>query len=67
MTLRLDDELGAALRIVAAVDDKGMTTIIRELVAEHIERRRADKEFIERLGVYQQEQNELYERLARTT
>ena len=64
MTLRLDDELAATLELVARADDQTLTDAVRTAIDEHIERRRQDKDFIERLRKRHESERELYERLA---
>lgn len=45
MTIRLDYELAEQLDIVAAVDAKPVSDVIRTALAAHIERRRHDDAF----------------------
>jgi CHASE3 domain sensor protein len=49
MTLRLPREQAEALELVATVDGKPMSEEIREALMAHVERRRKDPEFQERL------------------
>jgi hypothetical protein len=49
MTLRLPDDLAEMLRLVATVDGKPMSVVTREALAAHIERRRADPDFQQRV------------------
>jgi hypothetical protein len=65
MTLRLDDEQAATLELVARADDQTITEAVRAAIDEHIEARRRDQEFIERLRARHEQERELYERLAR--
>lgn len=65
MTLRLDDEQEAELKVVASVDEKSLSDVIREAIAEYVERRAADEEFRVRIRDRQEREKELYERLAR--
>jgi predicted transcriptional regulator len=65
MTLRLDDERAATLELVARADDQTLTEAVRVAIDEHIERRRHDKDFIERLRKRHEDERELYERLSR--
>jgi predicted DNA-binding protein len=65
ITLRLAAEQAAALEVVARIDEQTMSDAVREAIDEHIERRRGDKEFIERLRKRHDADRELYERLAR--
>jgi predicted DNA-binding protein len=65
MTLRLDDERAAMLELVARADDKTVTETVRAAIDAHIEERRKDKAFMERLRRRHEQERELYERLAR--
>jgi hypothetical protein len=65
MTLRLDDERAATLELVARADDQTLTDAVRTAIDEHIEQRRRDKDFIERLRKRHEEDAALYERLAK--
>lgn len=64
MTLRLDDETAAMLELVARADEQTVTETVRNAIDAHIEERRQDKEFKERLRRRHEEEHELYERLA---
>ncbi len=50
MTLRLDAELADQLEAVADVEGVSMAAVVRDALAEAIERRRADPEFRQRLA-----------------
>jgi hypothetical protein len=63
MTLRLDDERAAMLELVARADDQSLTDAVRTAIDQHIERRRRDKAFMERLRARHEAERELYERL----
>jgi hypothetical protein len=65
MTLRLDDERAAMLEMVARADDKSITDAVRSAIDAHIEQRRADKAFMERLRQRHEQEKELFERLAK--
>jgi predicted transcriptional regulator len=65
MTLRLDDERAATLELVARADDQSVTEAVRVAIDAHIEERRRDKDFMERLQRRHEEERTLYERLAR--
>jgi predicted transcriptional regulator len=65
MTLRLDDERAAMLEMVARADDKSVTDAVRDAIDAHIEARRNDTDFMERLRRRHEQERELYERLAR--
>lgn len=64
MTLRLDDETAAMLELVARADDQTVTEAVRAAIDAHIEERRRDTEFKERLRRRHEEERALYERLA---
>jgi predicted DNA-binding protein len=64
MTLRLDDERAATLEMVARADEQTVTEAIRTAIDAHIEERRLDKEFRDRLQRRHEEERSLYERLA---
>lgn len=64
MTLRLDDERAATLELVARADEQTLTDAVRVAIDEHIESRRRDKAFMERLRKRHEDERELYERLA---
>ena len=65
MTLRLEDEQAATLQLVARADDQSLTEAVRAAIDEHIEARRRDADFIERLRARHEQERDLYERLAR--
>jgi predicted transcriptional regulator len=65
MTLRLDDERAAMLEMVARAEDQSMTDAVRDAIDAHIETRRQDTDFMERLRQRHEQERELYERLAR--
>jgi hypothetical protein len=65
MTLRLDDERAAMLELVARADDKSLTEAVRDAIDRHIEERRKDEDFKERLRRRHETEHALYERLAR--
>ncbi len=64
MTLRLDDEMAATLELVARADDQTVTEAVRAAIDAHIDERRKDAEFKERLRRRHEQERELYERLA---
>lgn len=64
MTLRLDDERAATLELVARADDQSVTEAVRVAIDAHIEERRRDKDFKERLRRRHEEESSLYERLS---
>jgi hypothetical protein len=65
MTLRLDDERAATLELIARADDQSVTEAVRSAIDAHIEERRRDKDFRERLRRRHEEESALYERLSR--
>lgn len=65
MTLRMDDERAATLEMVARADDQTLTAAVLAAIDEHIELRRQDRDFMERLRRRHDEERELFERLAR--
>lgn len=65
MTLRLEDEQAATLELVARADNQNITDAVRAAIDEHIEARRRDAAFIERLHARQEQERDLYDRLAR--
>ncbi len=64
-TLRLPAALADELATVAAVDSVPVQQAVRDAIAEHIEARRKDKAFQERLRVSAERHREILERLAR--
>jgi predicted transcriptional regulator len=65
MTLRLQDELARELEAVARVDDISLSDAVRAAITEHVEARRADRAFQERLDRFMTENQAILERLAR--
>lgn len=65
MTLRLDDERAAMLEMIARAEDQTVTEAVRTAIDAHIDERRRDKSFRERLRRRHEEERALYERLAR--
>lgn len=49
LSLRIDDEQARALDALAMADETSVSDVIREAIADRIEKRRADKGFQERL------------------
>jgi hypothetical protein len=64
MTLRLTDEQAAMLDLVARADEQTVTEAVRTAIDAHIEERRRDKGFKERLRRRHEEERALYERLS---
>jgi predicted transcriptional regulator len=65
MTLRLDDDTAAALDAVARVDGTSVADQVRSAIEDHIEARRADKEFQARRRKALEENRAALERLAK--
>jgi class 3 adenylate cyclase len=65
MTLRLPAEQAAELEAVARAEGISVSDAVREAIAEHIERKRKDKGFRERLHAAMERDREILERLAR--
>lgn len=65
MTLRLDEERAAALEMVARADDQSVTEAVRSAIDAHIEERRRDKAFQERLARISETHRATLERLAK--
>jgi predicted transcriptional regulator len=49
MSLRMDDEQARALSALAMAEETSVSEVIREAISDRIEKRRADKDFQERL------------------
>jgi hypothetical protein len=64
MTLRLPAEQAAELERVAEVDQMPVSEAVRDAISRHIEARRQDGEFRERLERMLRENQEILERLA---
>jgi Arc/MetJ-type ribon-helix-helix transcriptional regulator len=65
MTLRLSNQAAKELETVAQVDEVPVSEAVREAIDAHIEKRRKDKEFKDRLRQSIEENQEILERLAR--
>jgi predicted DNA-binding protein len=65
MTLRLDNETAKDLETTAKVDGVTVSEAVREAIETHIQTRRQDADFRERLQRSIEENKELLERLAR--
>jgi hypothetical protein len=65
MTLRMPAEQALELEAVARIDDISVSDAVREAIVAHVERRRGDVEFRERLQRFMDEEREVLERLAR--
>jgi hypothetical protein len=65
MTLRLSSQAARELETVAHVDEIPVSEAVRDAIDAHIEKRRQDKEFKDRLRQSIEENQEILERLAR--
>lgn len=65
MTLRLTDEQAATLDLVARADGQTVTEAVRTAIDAHIEERRRDEDFKDRLRRRHEEERALYERLSK--
>jgi hypothetical protein len=65
MTLRLSAVQADELEAVARAEGISVSDAVREAIAEHIERKRRDKTFRERLRAVMERDREILERLAR--
>ena len=63
-TLRLDEELAAELAVVARVDKRTVSDVVREAVSNHIAERRADPDFQTRLKERMEADRRVLEQLA---
>jgi Arc/MetJ-type ribon-helix-helix transcriptional regulator len=65
MTLRLPAEQAKELELVAEIDDVSVSDAVRSAIDVHIETRRKDAAFMERLRRSLEENRDILERLAR--
>lgn len=65
MTLRLPADQAVALEAVARADEMPVSEAVRTAIEAHIEARRSDPEFRERVAKIIQENQQVLERLAR--
>jgi len=65
MTLRLTPDQADELEAVARAEGISVSDTVREAIAEHIERKRRDKGFRERLRLVMDRDREILERLSR--
>jgi hypothetical protein len=65
MTLRLSAVQADELEAVARAEGISVSDAVREAITEHIERKRKDKAFRERLRALMERDREILERLAR--
>lgn len=64
MTLRMDERLADKVQTIAEVEGTTVTNVIRDALAKHVEQRRSDPEFQERLKRNLQRHEELLSMLA---
>ena len=64
MTLRMDERLAEKARTIAAVEGTTVSDVIRDALAEHVERRRRDPEFQAKLQRNLQRHQQLLSMLA---
>ena len=64
MTLRIDETLAERVRAIAEVEETTVSDVIRDALAEHVERRRSDLEFQAMLKRNLQRHEELLSMLA---
>ncbi len=64
MTLRLDGELVDKVRTIAEVEESTVSDVIRDALADHVEKRRRDPEFQAMLKRNLQRHQELLRMLA---
>lgn len=64
MTLRLPTEQADALELVAEVDGVSMSEAVRDAIESHIENRRTDDGFQERLAASMERHRRILDRLA---
>jgi hypothetical protein len=65
LTLRLDETQHSILEMVARADGQNVNAAIRDAIDKHIDERRADPDFQERLDRIAEENREILERLGR--
>lgn len=65
MTLRLSPAQADELEAVARAEGISVSDAVREAITEHIDRKREDKAFRERLRAVMERDREILERLAR--
>jgi len=63
-TLRLPDFMAAEIAAVARADDMPVSEAVREAIEKHIDERRADKDFQDRVKRLLKEDQEVLKRLA---
>ena len=63
MVLRLDPELAERVQLVAEVEGRSVSDVVREAIAEAVERRRGDERFIRLLEEHLRRHQRLLELL----
>ena len=64
MTLRMDERLAEKIQTIADVEETTVSDVIRDALADHVERRRRDPEFQARLQRNLQRHQQLLNMLA---
>jgi hypothetical protein len=64
MSLRINEEQAAALEMIARADDSTVTETVRSAIDAHIEQRRKDAAFQDRLARIVEREREVLDRLA---
>lgn len=64
MTLRLPSDQADALELIADVDGVSMSEAVRDAIESHIENRRADEGFQQRLAASMERHKRILDRLA---
>ena len=64
MTLRMDERLAEKVRTIAEIEGTTVSNVIRDALAEHVERRRRDPEFQAMLQRNLQRHQQLLDMLA---
>lgn len=65
MTLRLEDERAAEIETIARADNVSISDAVRDAIDRHIEARRNDKIFQDRLRKLIKEEQGVFDRLAK--
>lgn len=65
MTLRLPEETAANIEAVARADEMPVSKAVRDAIDAHVDKRRKDKEFKERLARMMRENQEVLDRLSK--
>jgi predicted DNA-binding protein len=63
-TIRLPGPTAEALEVVSKADNRSVSETVRQAIAEHIEARRKDPAFQQRLTELFESEREVFERLA---